>query len=320
MSNDPKILGSFKAQAANSEVTGVKKTDLFRVRPQELHHEPGFNERDYNDPDVIAQIEGFCHSFMTGEFEPPLVVRIDPLTGPKFLVDGHQRHKGALLAIERGHGVEHLDCIPVRGSDADRVVVQLTSERGLKLKPLGIAMNYLKLLRMGKDNAEIAARVNRTVTHVESMLVLATANSDVHALVKADAVSASGAIEAVRAHGEKAGEFLKAKLAQAQANGKTRVKAAAIKDWAPPRMTAMKIYNSISPVFDVIARNPEWSKLLDRDSDFNPDKLKGKSVILDAAAVVAICREFKAAKAMSEKRNGQSDESAAQDDAAGPSE
>lgn len=320
MSNETKVLGSFKAQAANSEVTGVKKTDLFRVPPQELHHEPGFNERDYNDPDVIAQIEGFCAAFMAGEFVPPVVVRIDPLTGVKYLVDGHQRQKGALLAIERGHQIEHLDCVPFRGNDADRVVVQLTSERGLKLKPLGIAMNYLKLHRMGKDNAEIAKRVNRTVTHVESMLVLATANSDVHALVKADAVSASSAIEAVKAHGEKAGDFLSGKFEQAKAKGQTKVKASAIKDWAPPRKTALKIYKSINPVFDVIAKNPELNKLLDADADFDPTKLQGKTVTLNAATVVAMCREFKAAQVMNQKRSSQTDEPDSYNDAADSSE
>lgn len=320
MSNEQKVLGSFKAQAANSEVTGVKKTDLYRVPPNELHEEPGFNERDYLDPDVIEQIEGFAQSYMAGEFVPPLVVRIDAQTGKKLVVDGHQRRKGALLAIERGHVIEHLDCIPFRGSDVDRVVVQLTSERGLKLKPLGIAMNYLKLHRMGKSNTEIATRVNRTAPHVESMLLLATANSDVHDLVKSESVAASVAIEAVRNHGEKAGQFLAGKLVEAKASGKTKVKASAVKQWAPPRKTALKIYNSINPVFDVIAKNPELSKLLDHETEFNPDKLKGKSVMLDAATVVALCREFKAAQAMSDKRNGQSAESAPHNDAAGSSE
>ncbi|CAN7647521.1 hypothetical protein LJR129_005042 [Acidovorax sp. LjRoot129] len=314
MSNESKIYTSFKAKAANGAETGVKKTDIFRVPPKDLLHEPGFNERDYNDPDVIAQIEGFCAAFMAGEFVPPLVVRIDPLTGLFYLVDGHQRQKGALLAIERGFEIEHLDCIPFRGNDVDRVVVQLTSERGLKLKPLGIALNYLKLHRMGKKNSEIAARVNRTVTHVESMLVLATANADVHELVKAESVSASGAIEAVKAHGEKAGEFLSGKLVQAKAQGKSTVKASAIKDWAPPRKMALKIYKSVNPLFDVVAKNPELNKLLDPDSDFNPEKLQGKMVQLSAAAVVALCREFKAAQAMSQKR-GQTEEAASKDDA-----
>ena len=66
----------------------------------------------------------------------------------------------------------------------------------------------LRLHRKGYSNAEIATKMGRTVARVEQLLLLANANSDVHALVKEGRVSADGAIEAVRVHGEDAGEYL----------------------------------------------------------------------------------------------------------------
>ena len=68
MSNvDPKVLTSFKAQAAHGAETGVKKTDMFRVPPQDLYEEEGFNQRDYNSPECVAQIEGFAKAYAASE-------------------------------------------------------------------------------------------------------------------------------------------------------------------------------------------------------------------------------------------------------------
>lgn len=66
---------SLKGMAADPSVAGVKKTDLFRVDPRLLHEEEGFNLRDYDDPDVVAHIEGFAESYASGRYVPPLVVR-----------------------------------------------------------------------------------------------------------------------------------------------------------------------------------------------------------------------------------------------------
>ena len=64
---------------------------MFRVPPQDLHFEPGFNERDYESPECKAQIESFAKAYQAAEFVPPLVVRIDAATGLKYVVEGHQR-------------------------------------------------------------------------------------------------------------------------------------------------------------------------------------------------------------------------------------
>jgi hypothetical protein len=83
------------------------------------------------------------------------------------------------------------------------------STQGAKLlRPLNVAEGYLRLFRMGFDAAEIAVRVGKTKTFVEQLLDLANANADVHALVRDGRVAVDAAIEAVRRHGEKAGEML----------------------------------------------------------------------------------------------------------------
>ncbi|ADV02155.1 ParB/RepB/Spo0J family partition protein [Alicycliphilus denitrificans] len=288
-----KIHGSFKAQAANSHETGVKKTDLYKVPPEKLVEEPGFNERDYSDPDVQTQIEAFAQAFAAGRYVPPLVVRIDPITGDIIVVDGHQRRRGALLAIERGATITHLECLPFRGNDADRVICMLTSSEGLKLKPVGIARGYLRLLNMGSDVQEIARSVAKTPQHVESMLVLAEANSDVQALVNKGAVSATMAIEVVRKHGDKAGAILGSKLQEANARGQTKVKPSAIKDWAPPRALATKLYHSVGSALGQITQSSEVQQLLADLEANGSDAAAGKTVPVNAAALIELMRLFK---------------------------
>ena len=46
---------SLKAMAADPSDSQVKKTDLWKVDPRRLTEIDGFNLRDYDDPDVIAQ-------------------------------------------------------------------------------------------------------------------------------------------------------------------------------------------------------------------------------------------------------------------------
>lgn len=304
MSNvDNKVLGSFKAQAAHGTETGVKKTDMFRVPPQDLLEEEGFNQRDYDSPECVAQIEGFAKAYQAGEFVPPLVVRIDASTGFKYIVEGHQRKRGALIAITRGADLSHLDCLPFRGNDVDRLVVQARSERGLKLTALGLSNIYLKLHRLGKTNAEIAERMDVSGTQVEAMLVLATAPSDVQAMVKAGTVAASVAIEAVRKYGEKAGAKLAEKLVEAKAQGKDKVKASAVKDWAPPRKVSQTLYTSITPVFKALASDDGIKKFLKKGAEINPAELEGMTMTLElsAADVIELCRNYQVAEQLRTK-------------------
>lgn len=309
MSNvDNKVLTSFKAQAANGAETGVKKTDMFRVPPKDLYFEEGFNQRDYDSPDCVAQIESFAKAYSASEFVPPLVVRIDPATGQKFVVEGHQRTLGARLAISRGAEIPHLDCLPFRGNDVDRLVVQARSERGLKLTQLGLSNIYLKLHRKGLSNTEIADRMDVSTTTVESMLTLATASSEVRAMVKDGTVAASVAIDVVRKHGDKAGEMLAGKLQDAKAKGKTSVKAAAVKAWAPPRKVSLNLFSSITPVFKAVAEDAGLKELLARTDEIDPSELEGKTVTLDAATVLTLCRNFQIADQLKNKRTGHSPE------------
>lgn len=287
------VYRSFKAQAAHGEETGVRKDDVYKIPPDSLLEEPGFNERDYNDPEVVAKIEEFAQAYTNGQFVPHLVVRIDAGTGKFYIVEGHQRTRGAKLAITRGASVPYLVCVPFRGNDVDRFHCQLDSQAGLALKPVGIARLYLKLLNLGATEEEIAARRNKELSHVQAMLVLAQAPAEVHRMVNSGQVAATLAIQVLRDKGDGALAYLRAALEKEQAKGKTKIRPAALREWTPPRKSALAIYASVGSLV---------SNLKPEGFEGDPESLKGKTVTVDAPALYQLMQAFQHAEAQKSKR------------------
>lgn len=279
---------SLKSLAEDKSVEGVNKTTYFKVDPRLLREEDGFNLRDYSDPEVVEHIEGFAHSYANGHYVPPLVVRTDS-DGRILVVEGHCRRRGAVLAIERGAELVSVDTVPFKGSDIERTEVMLrTGDGSLKLKPLAIAVGYLRLSRMGHSNGDIAARMRKTASHVEQMLLLANADHDVHRLVREGKVAAYPAIEAVRQHREKAGEFLLRKLEEAENKGKASITRGALKAWTPPRKVVSSVIGTVETVVSRLDRATR-RKIAEYEA-MEPSRLKGHKLEVDAAALLELVR------------------------------
>ncbi len=281
MSDAKKVVTSLKAMAAQGDGT-VKKDDGFKVDPRVIVEAPGFNLRNYDDPEVIEQIESFAAAWMGGEYIPPVLVRVNEESGKVELIDGHQRLRGAMLAIERGADIAHIKVIRFYGNDTERVETMLRSANGLPLKPLEIALGYLRLHRAGGYTvAEIAAKMHTSDTNVRNKLMLATANADVQRLVRDGKVAADEAIKAVREHGEKAGEFLSKHLEKAQDQGKDKVTAKTMQSApsVPKKVVSGVIerFRAAAPVFREHARS--FADLVEKEG---VEALQGRKVELDA--------------------------------------
>ena len=278
---------SLKSLAEDKGVQGVSKTTYFKVAPLLLCEEEGFNLRDYDDPEVIEHIEGFADSYMNGRYVPPLVVRIDS-DGRIVVIEGHCRRRGALLAIERGAELLSVDTVPFKGSDIERVEIMLRSAEGLKLKPLAVALGYLRLSRMGHSNGDIATRMRKTSSHVEQMLLLATADHDVQKLVREGKVPSYTAIEVIREHREKAGQFLLAKLEEAAGRGKSSVTRGSLKEWAPPRKVVTSVIGSVEAFVTKLDKGTR--RMLAEFEGLEPAQLKDKKIEVDAASFLELVR------------------------------
>ena len=281
---------SLKIMAAQGDGS-VKKDDAFKVDPRILVEAEGFNLRNYEDPDVVAQIEAFAQAYAQGQYVPPLLVRVNDDSQVE-VIDGHQRRRGALLAIERGAELAYVQVARFYGNNADRVAVMLRSSEGLKLKPLEVGRGYLRLLRMGFTPADIASRVGRSKARVDQLLLLAQADSDVHALVRDGTVSADAAIDAIRSHGDKAGEHLARKAEAlptggASASGKTaRVTQKHVREDAiPPKVVRAVVarFREAAPALEKHA-----ARILKIVDESGPIALEGMTVEIEARAFHAI--------------------------------
>ncbi len=245
-----KPLNSFKAQPQGQE---PEKLYLYSVDPLSLEEEDGFNLRYYDDPKVIAHIEAFCASYLSGRHVPPMVVHADG-EGRLTIIEGHCRRRGLHLAIERGARIPLVSVIPFQGNDAQCVELMLRSAQGLKLETLDIARGYLRLVNMGYTPAAIATSQNKTLARVEQLLLLATAGERIQALVRSGLVSADAAIEALQTHGEAAWEALNQRLDKARLEGRLRITRTSAPRTAPPRRVVDTVFAQVEAA---IASMPE---------------------------------------------------------------
>lgn len=236
---------SWKSEAAQGN---IKKTDLFRVRLSDLKVESGFNLRNTKDKDVREHIDEMIKSAEAGATFPPLEVRMTD-DNEIFIVDGHCRREMYITLKNRGYKIEWIDCLPFRGNDADRVFKVIASSQGKPLTPLQRAIGYKRLRAMGIDQLAIASGVGKTTEHVRQLLILADANSDVHAAISAGNISAHTALELIQKHGESAGEHIAKLLGKAKEQGKKKVTKATSTAKLPPRKTIVSFVENLKSQF-----------------------------------------------------------------------
>jgi ParB-like chromosome segregation protein Spo0J len=231
----------------------AKRADAMKFRIEDIHEEPGFNLREEGE-DLEASIDALAEYIAQGGIVPPLEVR-PRIGGGVFLVDGHRRRRAYLKVADQlrdGSGELYINVVPFSGNDADRVARIITSAEGRALSQLEVAKGYKRLAAFNWSPQEIAAKVGKTRQHVDQLLILASANSDVQALVKEGTVSATTAIDAVRKHGEGAGEVLATEVGKAQAAGKRKATAATIKGKPIPRKLSDEAFDTLAGFHGVL--------------------------------------------------------------------
>lgn len=297
----------------------IKRADAMKVRLQDIHEEPGFNLRDEGD-ELDASIRRLAEFITDGGQVPPLEVR-PRAEGGVWIVDGHRRKRAFENCIENGVPLKRDDngdfwvaVVAFEGNDAERKLRVMSSAEGEPLSALAIARGYAQLVSMGWKPEDIANRRQRTRQHVEQLLILANANSDVHALVKSGKVTATVAIDAVRKHGEEAGAFLAGKFGQAQAQGKARVTGSVVNGRVLPKKLLTPFVESMD----------EFAKTLDTVTrallgDFERMRITQgqRTVSVDAAALIDLINthgDLSAAIVNAEKRAGEKAAAAMQTD------
>lgn len=249
----------------------IKRGEANAVRLEDIHIEPGHNERDHDEAfwQSVDELVGFLEA---GGVVPPLEVRPRP-EGGVWLVDGERRTWSFRKMDERGTLPRTpakdtnkardtfdawIDVIPFKANDAERVLRIATSNTNKPLTAQELGRVYKRLIGFKWTPAQIAKASGKTVATVQRILDLADGNTDVQQMVKAGEVMPTLAAETVRKHGDAAGAVLQQALVVAKANGKTKVTNAVLKPKRIPEALVERLIASLREcVKDVEGALPE---------------------------------------------------------------
>ncbi len=260
---------SFKQMIKDGD---VRRADAMRVKLEDLHEEPGFNLR-IEGVALETSIDLLAEFIANGGQIPPLEVR-PRAEGGVWVVDGHRRRRAMRKLDEAGRLPRTpskqdpavleawVPVISFEGSDADRVARIISSQANEKLSPLELAEGYKRLRAFGWTPEQIAKKVGKTRQHVEQVLTVGNANTDVQSLVAAGQVSATTAAQVVREHGDGAGKVLGTELEKAQASGKNKVTAGSMKGPSIPKPRLEAVHRASRKLIASLGQIDEDSRSL----------------------------------------------------------
>ncbi len=218
--------GTRNAMAA----AGATKRDLWMPKIDSIRVIDDFNVRDHNAAYVL-HIRNLANSMKVEGFyiDKPLAGYVMKEDGQDiiYITDGHCRLAAAKLAISEGAAIERLPVVICSQgtSKEDLTVALIRSNTGKQLTPFETGVVCKRLSRFGWDSYQIAERLNFVVPYVDDLLLLVGSPMNVRQMVQNEQVSASNAIAAIKAHGEKAFDVLRDALERAQSSGSTKVTA-----------------------------------------------------------------------------------------------
>jgi hypothetical protein len=245
-------INSLKAWQREHKADG-SRGDGFSIHPSMLVEQPGFNPRDYGDQEVIDHIEALKQSYIAARYVPPLIVSV--IDGDVVVREGHCRRRAVLLAIDEGHDIKRVRVEEHKGGDVEQTSLILTSNDGLKLKPLQRASVYARLQAYGLNDTEIAKSVGCTGTQVARYLTMLKMPEDMKRMVNEGKISASYALDLYSTEGSTgAVDKANAGLKTAEKAGKKTVTPAAVNQQKrlPPK-TLQQIRDAllaVHPLFD----------------------------------------------------------------------
>ena len=215
------MANSFKLMSRDGT---IKRTDTgMFISLDDIHVREGFNKRHDDDERTRLADDDLFKYLMNGGSVPPLEV-IARDEGGVWVVEGHRRRRCYARCAEAGKPVDRIHIMPFNGNDVQRLARIMTSNNQLPLSDMEQAAVIQELHNaFNQTTSEIAKLVNKSVSTVEKLLTLSTANYDVQQEVKSGAVSVDVAVDRVKEYGEKAGDVLQKDKSAAAAQGKKKV-------------------------------------------------------------------------------------------------
>lgn len=272
---------SLRALAENKE-DGITKQTIFRIDPEKIIFEEGFNLRTEND-ELGAHIERLYLAMKAGAFIPPIDVTV--IDGAVIARDGHCR---TIAAQRLRHEVPEytLECRQLRGNAAEAVLHMLGTGSGSKpLTPLEQGNGFLRLIRFGLTQKDIAAKLGITTVTVNNNLQLAEASPEVQDMITSGDVSATVARDALK-QGDAGVEALKEAIKKEKAKPQKGKK--------KNKVTAKKVKGTAAakPVKAKKEKKPKKAESPELPFAIDPNKITISVDRLVAQAAVDYIRDF----------------------------
>ena len=202
----------------------IKKVDGFRARLDDIKIVDGFNVRT-DDDELRDHVQSIVGALIAGQPVPPVEVWVNPDSGEMELVDGHCRIAAYRQYADIEPGFDgYVSVLKFDGSRGERKLRTVSSNSQLKLKPIEIGRAFLAARdeeRMTRQ--QIAETAQRSLAHVDQMILLASAPAEVIQAVERNEISATEAIKLQRDHRENSAAVLGERREIAKAAGKERI-------------------------------------------------------------------------------------------------
>lgn len=199
------------------------RTDQYKLDPRILQVKPDWNNRDFSSPENIEHVENLSRSI--AQIGVKKAIEVEWKDNAPYIVDGESRYRATMLAIKNGADIKTVPVVLTDkfANEADKLFVQIVGNSGKPFTQLEQAKVFKKLLDLGWSQKDIAAKSGISGGRVSQILELLTLPEGVKKMVANGEVSASMAMQTVKAEGsDKATEKLTTAVTAAKAEGKTR--------------------------------------------------------------------------------------------------
>lgn len=251
----------------------VGRTDVYKLAPDALHIKPDWNTRDIATTENVDHIEQLSRSIAEIGVREPLKVMWED--NKAYITNGHCRYHAIMLAIKNGAEIKSVPVMVEErfSNEADRIFTQIASNSGKPFTQLEQAKVFKKLLDLGWSQKDIASKAGLSGGRVSQILELLTLPEPVKAMVANGEVSASMAVQTVKADGAvKATENLTAAVKEAKKDGKTRAMPKHTGERGPSPMAVVKAtiekafedqrFDESEEMITITFPEPEWQKIL----------------------------------------------------------
>lgn len=220
------VAGSVKGAMRAAD---AKSRDLWQVPVDKIKTMPEFNVR-VRDAKYLAHLRTIANSILAEGFyqHEPLVGFVANEAGENviYITGGHTRLESTGIANSEGAEIQVLPVVinPPGTSREDLVVALIKgNDKGKPLTPYESGVVCKRLVNYGWTVEKIAKRLDYSEVYVDGLLLLVGAPQEIREMVQSGEVSATTAIQTLRAMGSTAVDHLQSGLTRAKATGAKRV-------------------------------------------------------------------------------------------------